>query len=133
MVAVPEPSEKWLFWCNHAKVWWYKALAKYIKPFKKNLKWKDVTAWTIEEEIFPDAQKLKTAKITPIFQAGDENDLRNYRLISVLPCFWKYLNQSCIKDSLQLFIRKQFTLSKAVWFLRMWFNGTWYNGTYTSN
>ena len=75
----------------------------------------------------------RRAKIKGIFQAGDENDLRNYRLISVLPCFWKYLNQSCIKDSLQLFIRKQFTLSKAVWFLRMWFNGTWYNGTYTSN
>ena len=36
---------------------------------------------SLEEGIFPD--DLKTAKVTPIFKAGDENDFGNYRPISV--------------------------------------------------
>ena len=40
---------------------------------------------SLEEGIFPD--DLKTAKVTPIFKAGDESDFSNYRPISVLSCF----------------------------------------------
>ena len=37
--------------------------------------------------------KLKTAKITPIFKAGDKTEVSNYRPISVLPCFSKVLER----------------------------------------
>ena len=49
-----------------------------------------------EEGIFPD--DLKTAKVTPIFKAGDENDFGNYQPISVLFCFSTILER--IKNSL---------------------------------
>ena len=45
----------------------------------------------LEEEIFPD--DLKTAKFTPVFKAGDENDFGNYQPISVLSCFSKILEK----------------------------------------
>ena len=35
--------------------------------------------------------KLKIAKITPIFKSGDESLLTNYRTISVLPMFSKFI------------------------------------------
>ena len=38
---------------------------------------------SIVKGIFPD--DLKIACVTPVFQGGDEKDLRNYRPISVLP------------------------------------------------
>ena len=44
---------------------------------------------SLKEGIFPD--DLKTAKVTPIFKAGDENDFGNYRPISVLLYFSKIL------------------------------------------
>ena len=37
--------------------------------------------------IFPD--KLKIAKVSPIFKNGEKDLLTNYRPISVLPCFSK--------------------------------------------
>ena len=46
---------------------------------------------SLEEGIFP--EDLKTAKVTPIFKAGDENDFGNYRPISVLSCFSKILEK----------------------------------------
>ena len=42
---------------------------------------------SLEEKTFPD--DLKTAKVTPIFKAGDENDFGNYRPISGSSCFSK--------------------------------------------
>ena len=50
---------------------------------------------SLEEGIFPD--DLKTAKVTPIFKAGDENDFGNYRPISVLSCFSKILEKIMYK------------------------------------
>ena len=41
--------------------------------------------------IFPD--KLKLAKVFPIFQNGEKDLLTNYRPISVLPCFSKILER----------------------------------------
>ena len=42
---------------------------------------------SLEEKTFPD--DLKTAKVTPIFKVGDENDFGNYRPISGSSCFYK--------------------------------------------
>ena len=46
---------------------------------------------SIVKEIFPDV--LKIARVAPVFKGGDENDLGNYRPISVLPCFSKILER----------------------------------------
>ena len=41
--------------------------------------------------IFPD--KLKIARVTPVFKSGDKCELSNYRPISVLPCLSKILEK----------------------------------------
>ena len=41
--------------------------------------------------IFPD--RMKVAKVTPIFKKGEKSSISNYRPISVLPCFSKILEQ----------------------------------------
>ena len=46
---------------------------------------------SLEKGIFPD--KLKIARITPIFKSGNEELVNNYRPISVLPCFSKVLER----------------------------------------
>ena len=46
---------------------------------------------SLEKGIFPD--DLKIARVTLIFKAGDESEMRNYRPISVLPCFSKILER----------------------------------------
>ena len=50
---------------------------------------------SLEEEIFTD--DLRTAKVTPIFKAGDENDFDNYRPIYVLFCFSKIIEKIMYK------------------------------------
>ena len=50
---------------------------------------------SMEKGIFPD--ELKIARVTPIYKTGDENDFRNYRPISVLPCFSKMLERIMYK------------------------------------
>ena len=46
---------------------------------------------SIQKGIFPD--KLKIARVTPIFKSGEETVISNYRPISVLPCFSKILEK----------------------------------------
>ncbi|XP_065666389.1 uncharacterized protein LOC136087478 [Hydra vulgaris] len=38
-------------------------------------------------------EKLKIARITPIFKSGDDSNISNYRPISILPCFSKLLER----------------------------------------
>ena len=42
-----------------------------------------------ENGIFP--EKMKIAKVIPLFKNGDLENITNYRPISVLPCFSKVL------------------------------------------
>ena len=44
---------------------------------------------SLESVIFPD--KLKIARVIPLFKAGDPSNISNYVPISVLPCFSKML------------------------------------------
>ena len=44
---------------------------------------------SLENGVFPD--NLKIAKVTPIYKAGDSSDISNYRSISVLPAFLRFL------------------------------------------
>ena len=46
---------------------------------------------SIETRVFPD--KLKIARVSPVYKARDSSDLTNYRPISVLPCFTKILER----------------------------------------
>ena len=52
---------------------------------------KSLTTKLRAQAIFPD--DLKIARVTPVFQAGNENKVGNYRPISVLPCFSKILER----------------------------------------
>ena len=46
---------------------------------------------SLNKGISPD--KLKTARVTPVFKSGNKEDCTNYRPISVLPCFSKLLER----------------------------------------
>ena len=46
---------------------------------------------SLEQAIFPD--DLKIARVTPVFKAGNENEVGNYRPISILSCFSKILER----------------------------------------
>ena len=68
----------------HVKI--IKSVYNYIKiPLKR------IFENSIQTGIFP--EKMKIAKITPIFKSGQEELLTNYRPISVLPCFSKILER----------------------------------------
>ena len=49
---------------------------------------------SLKSGIVPD--QLKIARVLPLFKSGDNNMLSNYRPISVLPIFPKYLKKLCI-------------------------------------
>ena len=51
---------------------------------------------SIKQEIFP--SELKIAKLFPIFKAGDEQLITNYRLISVLNLFSKFFEKVVAND-----------------------------------
>ena len=63
--------------------------------------------------IFPD--KLKLARVVPIFKSGDSSKIYNYRLISILHFFsQKYMNAECI--IMCLISLMKFHLQISVWF-----------------
>ena len=56
---------------------------------------------SLKKGVFPD--KLKIARITPIFKSGEKNLVNNYRPISVLSCFSKVLER-IMHNRLYLFL-----------------------------
>ena len=71
---------------------------------------------SIQQGIFPDS--LKIAKVTPIFKSGDNDNVSNYRPISILPLFSKVLERIMYNraynhlDSKGLLYEKQFGLQR---------------------
>ena len=51
----------------------------------------NIFSLSLKKGIFP--EKMKIAKVSPIFKKGDKSILSNYRPISVLPCFSKILER----------------------------------------
>ena len=45
----------------------------------------------LKSQIFPN--KLKTARVVPLFKAGDPTNISNYTLIAVFPCFSKMIER----------------------------------------
>jgi hypothetical protein len=54
--------------------------------------------YAVRQGSFPD--QLKKATVAPIFKKGDAEDVNNYRSISVLPIFSKFLKDLCYLKSL---------------------------------
>ena len=44
---------------------------------------------SLEEAVFP--EKIKIAKVIPVFKKSDKENIENYRPISILPVFYKVL------------------------------------------
>ena len=71
-----------------------------------------VFKFSIQQGIFPD--RLKIAKVTPIFKSGDKDNVSNYCPISILPVFSKVLERIMYNrvynhlDSKGLLYEKQF-------------------------
>ena len=59
--------------------------------------------WSLTSGVFPD--KLKIAKIIPLFKSGDKHLLTNYRPVSILPQFSKIL-EKVFYNRLKLFFEK---------------------------
>ena len=68
---------------------------------------------TLTTEIFPD--KLKIAKVVPIFKKDSKKEFQNYRPISVLPVISKIF-ESVIHDQLNEYVYKQqIILCTTIW------------------
>ena len=50
---------------------------------------------SLAKGIFPD--DFKIAWVTPVFKADNENEVGNYRLISILPCFPKNIRNNHVQ------------------------------------
>ena len=56
---------------------------------------------------------LKTAKVTPVFKAGDNTELSNYKIIFLLPCFSKkleYVSAIACNRTVQILTRFKYSL-----------------------
>ena len=42
-------------------------------------------------------EQIKTSLVTPVFKSNEENKFENYRPISVLTCFAKYVEKNTLK------------------------------------
>ena len=71
---------------------------------------------SFEKGFYPD--RMKIAKVIPVFKGGDSADLSNYRSISVLPCFSKILERLMYNrlynhlSNSKILYPKQFTFQK---------------------
>ena len=65
---------------------------------------------SLHKGTFPD--KLKIAKVTPIYKTGEKTELGNYRPISVLPCFSKILVRSMQSRVMHFFTEQNILYNK---------------------
>ncbi|XP_071959489.1 uncharacterized protein [Antedon mediterranea] len=92
--------------------------ARYIKPFSQclTIPIKHIVNISLTTGCFPD--ELKIARTVPIFKGGDENDITNYRPVSVLPCISKiyervvYDQTTQYLDKLNIINKSQFGFRK---------------------
>ena len=64
--------------------------------------------------IFP--EKLKIAKVIPIFKKGDEEFFNNYRPISILPAISKIIEKVIYQQIYQFFQQNELFLRQSIWF-----------------
>ena len=64
--------------------------------------------------IFP--EKMKIAKVIPLFENGYSENITNYRPISVLPCFSKVLQPIMYKRLFKYLCEEKLLYSKHFWF-----------------
>ena len=83
---------------------------------------KNIFSLSIETGVFPD--KLKIARVSPVYKAGDIGDLTSYRPISVLRCYLKILER--IK-SILLCVPRKYLIFKAIRFSIWPFNRACYS------
>ena len=71
---------------------------------------------SLEEAVFP--EKLKIAKVIPVFKKGDKENIENYRPISILPVFSKVLERIMYNRLYEYFMNNKITISftKSIWF-----------------
>ena len=92
--------------------------ANQVKPCFDSLKLPllHIFNCSLQSGIFPD--KMKIAKILPVFKSGDDSDISNYRPISLLPLFSKLLEKVMhsklynYMEENKLFFYKQFGFRK---------------------
>ena len=85
------------FWLKQTKVLVIMTLVLIVRNCCEKLFWpftKTVNGYfqsVSSKRLFP--EELKIARVTPIYQADDVNEIGNYRRISVLLCFSKILER----------------------------------------
>ena len=69
---------------------------------------------SLQNGIFP--KKAKIAKLIPLSENGDPENITNYRPISVLPCFSKVLKRIMYNRLIiRIFMRRKIIILRAVW------------------
>ena len=77
---------------------------------------------SLQKGIFPN--KMKIAKVTPIYKSGDTESLGNYRPISVLPCFSKILERIMYNRLYKFLTENNILYEKQFGFIKRAFNRT---------
>ena len=68
----------------------------------------DISNVSFQTGVFPD--KIKIAKVVPLFKSGEKDVFTNYRPISLLPQFSKILEKLC-NERMDTFLNKHDILS----------------------
>ena len=63
-------------------------------------------------------EKLKTARVIPIYKADDVEQIGNYRPISLLPCFSKILERIIYNRLFKYLTTNEILYKKTTWILK---------------
>ena len=69
---------------------------------------------SLSQGVVPD--KLKVAKVVPVYKKSDRKNVINYRPIALLPIFSKILEKIIYKRLNEFLSKKEYLDSSAVWF-----------------